>query len=144
MIDLARPPCGWSTGFRATPLTWGLSPKFRQYPDLVFVKSALFFNETEPNDAIEYNEKVFRTPEGSWSKAVWEANSTFISRANVPELRAYWIPAPGNNSIKETLDKRCTYINMNKLGEFKNCFNLGDCVGKYVKLKILKWSVVGK
>ena len=26
----------------------------------------------------------------------------------------------------------------------KNCFNFEDCTGKYVKLKILKWSVVGK
>lgn len=108
LIDLARPPWGWSTGFRATPRTWGLSPKFRQYPDLVLVKRDLLFNETEPNEAREYNEKVLRTPEGNCKSAVWEDNSTLINLANVPELRAYCIPAPGKSSIKDTLDKRCT------------------------------------
>ena len=37
LIALVRPPCGWSTGFIATPLTHGLKPLLRQKPDLVFL-----------------------------------------------------------------------------------------------------------
>lgn len=89
LIDLVRPPCGWSTGFRATPRTWGFKPKLRQKPDFVFANKDLVFNETAPKDANEYKENVLRTPDGSCNSAVCELKSIFIRRAKVPELRAY-------------------------------------------------------
>lgn len=137
-MDLARPPWGWSTGFLATPLTWGLSPNLRQKPDLVLVVCFLVFKETAPKEAKEYTEKVFLTPDGSWSNAVCEFTSVLINLANVPELRAYWIPEPGYNSISEIFDSLSTYIIKNEVGFLKKGLTLTDVAGKYEKLKSLK------
>ena len=38
-MDLVLPPCGWSTGLRATPRTFGFSPNVRQNP--LFVQRVL-------------------------------------------------------------------------------------------------------
>lgn len=144
MIDLARPPWGWSTGLRATPRTCGLRPNFLQKPDLVLVVWFLIRKETGPSEAKEYTEKVFLTPEGNCKSAVWEWTSVLINFAKVPELRAYWIPEPGYNSMREILDSRCTYIIKKDVGFLRKVFTLTDVEGKYEKLKSLKLSVVGK
>jgi hypothetical protein len=45
-IDFVRPPCGWSTGFLATPRTIDLQPHERQYPALVLLKYFLKGSDT--------------------------------------------------------------------------------------------------
>lgn len=101
MIALVRPPCGWSIGFIATPLTLDLQPKDLQKPDLVELKRLLFLRETEPIAAKEYIEKNFLTPDGNVNKAVCFNKLNLIILAETPALLAYWTPEPGYNSIKE-------------------------------------------
>lgn len=103
LIALVRPPWGWSTGFRATPLTLGLRPKDLQKPLLVLANFLFNFSAAGPSAVKPYTEKNFRTPEGSLTKATCFDLSNFIILADEPALRAYWTPAPGRSSRFETL-----------------------------------------
>ena len=140
-MDFARPPWGWSTGFRATPRTCGFNPKLRQYPDFVLVTNRLFFKATAPSDANAYTENVFLTPEGNCNNAVWSCMSNLINLADVPALRTYWIPRWGYSSSRETFDKRFTYIKTNNIGSLIYCCKKLDFEGKYVKSNNLNLSV---
>ena len=55
---------------------------------------------------------------------MWELKSNLTKRAKVPELRAYCIPAPGNNSINDTFDNLFTENSKNKEGSVKYEFKL--------------------
>ena len=67
--DLVRPPCGWSTGFIATPLTLGFRPVTTKLPALVLFsclrKIDMF---AEPSHDKEKAENTFFTPDGSLTK----------------------------------------------------------------------------
>ena len=53
LIDLVLPPCGWSTGLRATPRTLGFSPYDRQKPLFVLESLRFNFSAAGPNNNIE-------------------------------------------------------------------------------------------
>ena len=70
LIDLVRPPWGWSTGFLATPLTFDLNPIDLQYPDFVLLNCLLTFSAEGPIKTNEYTEKDLVAPEGISSRTV--------------------------------------------------------------------------
>lgn len=101
-MALVRPPCGWSTGFIATPRTWFLQPYERQWPLFVFESLRFNLRAAGPNIIVPYMEKNFRTPEGNFTNARWVERSSFMIFADVPALMAYWAPLPGHNSTFES------------------------------------------
>ena len=101
LIDLVRPPWGWSTGLRATPLTLGFRPYERQNPLLVFNSLRFSLRAQGPKIASECIEKNFRTPDGKRTKATYVTLSNFMTLAEQPALRTYWTPEPGFNSMFE-------------------------------------------
>ena len=89
LIDFVLPPCGWSTGLRATPRTLDFNPKDLQKPLLVQAILRLSLSAHGPKTSIEQKEKNLRTPEGSLTSAAWWEQSNFIIFAEQPALRAY-------------------------------------------------------
>ena len=99
-MALLRPPCGWSTGFLATPLVIDFLPIFLKKPPLVILIFFLTLKATCPGDANEYIENIFLTPEGNLTSPVPVLESIFIVTAFVPTDLAYWMPRPGAISNK--------------------------------------------
>src|SRR3954449_1750528 len=91
------PPCGWSTGFMATPRTVGRLPFHRirpALPQLMFDCSAL---PTSPMVARQRTSTLRISPEGirSWAKRPSRATSWTL----VPAERAIFAPPPGRSSM---------------------------------------------
>src|ERR1700755_1777996 len=91
------PPCGWSTGFMATPRTVGRMPFQRlrpALPQLMFDCSAL---PTSPIVARQRPSTLRTSPDGRRSCAYGPSLAT--SRTLEPAERAILAPPPGLSSI---------------------------------------------
>src|ERR687897_3583576 len=91
------PPCGWSTGFMATPRTVGRTPFQRlrpALPQLMFDCSAL---PTSPTVARQRESTLRISPEGRRSCAYGPSLAT--SWTPEPADRAILAPPPGRSSI---------------------------------------------
>src|SRR4051812_7820206 len=91
------PPCGWSTGFMATPRTVGRLPFHRMrpaLPQLMLLCSAL---PTSPTVARQRTSTLRISPEGMRSCA--NAPSLATSCTLAPAERAIFAPPPGRSSI---------------------------------------------
>src|SRR3954470_5906791 len=91
------PPCGWSTGFIATPRTVGRLPFHRMrpaLPQLMLLCSAL---PTSPTVARQRTSTLRISPDGirSWAKRPSRATSWTL----VPAERAIFAPPPGRSSM---------------------------------------------
>src|SRR5919205_658321 len=91
------PPCGWSTGFIATPRTVGRLPFHRirpAFPQLMLACSAL---PTSPTVARQRTSTLRISPEGirSWASRPSRATSCTL----VPAERAIFAPPPGRSSM---------------------------------------------
>src|SRR5208337_1177904 len=87
------PPIGWSTGFIATPRTWGLLPLQRvrpAFPNEIFSWSML---PTWPTVALHSTEIMRISPDGMRSVAYFPSRA--MSCALEPADRANWPPLPG-------------------------------------------------
>src|SRR3712207_4094876 len=92
------PPCGWSTGFMATPRTVGRLPFHRMrpaLPQLMFDCSAL---PTSPMEARHRTSTNRISPEGMRSVARLPSRAT--SWAELPAERAIFAPPPGRSSTQ--------------------------------------------
>lgn len=144
LIDLVRPPCGWSTGFFATPRTFALKPKQRKKP--LWRLRIFFFNDNEegPDRPIPYIENCFLTPEGNRISAVCRTKLIVSIFAYDPALRAYWIPRFGINSKFEIFLKVLS-LKINEWKCQKNAFTWLT-LKRYadVKVKIRDLTADGK
>src|SRR5919107_2165809 len=94
------PPCGWSTGFMATPRTVGRLPFHRMrpaLPQLMFDCSAL---PTSPTVARQRTSTLRISPDGMRSCASRPSRAT--SWTLVPAERAIFAPPPGRSSMAWT------------------------------------------
>src|SRR4051812_31275808 len=95
------PPCGWSTGFMATPRTEGRLPFQRirpALPQLMLDCSAL---PTSPTVARQRMSTLRTSPDGMRSWAYGPSLAT--SWTDVPAERAIFAPPPGRSSIACTV-----------------------------------------
>src|ERR1700712_98358 len=91
------PPCGWSTGFMATPRTVGRTPFQRMrpaLPQLMFDCSAL---PTSPMVARQRRSTLRISPDGRRSCAYGPSFAT--RRTEAPAERAIFAPPPGFSSM---------------------------------------------
>src|SRR6185503_6562016 len=91
------PPCGWSTGFIATPRTFGRSPFQRDLPALPNETFSCSMFPTWPTVALQTKGTRRTSPEGMRNCAYSPSFAT--NCANVPAERAIWPPLPGRNSM---------------------------------------------
>src|SRR5579871_7027866 len=103
------PPCGWSTGFMATPRTVGRIPFKRLYP--AFNRFRLFFNTlpTIPTVAIQFNENSFILPFENITTALAPLFDIII--AHVPALLQYCPPSKGLDSKLCIFKRSGTFFN---------------------------------
>jgi hypothetical protein len=98
-IDLVLPPCGWSTGFLATPRDLGALPCFKFEEAEVIVNLFESDNETLPKEPTENIDTIFFTPEGNFNSDRLVLGSILISFEEVPGLIDSLDPRPGRTSI---------------------------------------------
>src|SRR4051812_33101797 len=91
------PPCGWSTGFMATPRTVGRLPFHRMRPALPQLMLDCSALPTSPTVARQRTSTLRISPEGirSWANRPSRATSWTL----VPAERAILAPPPGRSSI---------------------------------------------
>ena len=94
---LDRPPCGWSTGFFAIPLTTGLNPQCLTKPAFATRTSECPELEVEPRDAKHSSLSHMLQPDLNFNNTL--EDSFFNIVAYVPPARHSFAPWPGANSI---------------------------------------------
>src|SRR5579884_1182351 len=95
------PPCGWSTGFIATPRTVGRLPFQRMRPALPQLMLACSALPTSPTVARQRTSTLRISPEGMRSWAYGPSLATSCTLA--PADRAIFAPPPGRSSMACTV-----------------------------------------
>ena len=95
------PPCGWSTGFIATPRTVGLRPRQRAAPALPSDRRECSGLPTSPTVARHSTGTLRNSPDRSRKVANRPSRATNCTLA--PALRAICAPFPGLNSTQCTV-----------------------------------------
>lgn len=101
LMALLRPPCGWSTGFLATPRVIDFLPARRLHPALLLEHFLFSGRATHPLDPTEYIENTFLTPEGSFIRLALVRVSSLSITDLVPTPREYLMPSSGSTSISD-------------------------------------------
>src|SRR6056300_1274516 len=87
------PPCGWSTGFIATPLTVGLTPRHLLAPAFPNERKLFSWLETVPRVALQADKIFLISPDCNLRVAYTPSLATNL--AEVPALLAICAPLPG-------------------------------------------------
>ena len=95
------PPCGWSTGFIATPRTVGLRPRQRAAPAFPKDRSECSALPTSPIVARHETGTLRNSPDRRRNVANFPSRATNCTLA--PALRASCAPFPGRNSTQCTV-----------------------------------------